>query len=93
MDPLIALLALLLVAAALVGSGWLACRGVDDILTGLFRGPDLGWPHGVQEEDPAPWNWAASHQEPAAAEYAEPHPRLAPLAPQVGRGLARKGRW
>ena len=92
MDPVIALVALLLVASALVGSGWRAYRGLDDILTGLFRGPDLGWPHGVQEEDPQPWNWAASHPEPAA-EDVERQPRVAPLDAHVGRGLARKGRW
>jgi hypothetical protein len=75
-----------------VGSGWLACRGPDDILSGLFRGPYLGWPHGVQQEDPAPWNSAARHPEPAA-EAIEQRPRMARLAPHVGRGLAPKGRW
>jgi hypothetical protein len=92
MDPLIALLALLLVASARAGSGWLAYRGLNDILTAILRSPDLGWPHCVQEEDPAPRNWAASHPEPAV-EHVEPHPQVAPLAAHVGRGLARKGRW
>jgi hypothetical protein len=92
MDPLIAFLALLLVASAVVGSGWLACRGVGDILSGLFRGPELGWPHGVQEDEPVPWNWTTSSPE-RVAELLESGPRASPLRPQLGRGLARKGRW
>ena len=92
MDPLIALLALLLVAAALVGSGYLACRGMTDLFAGLFHGPELGWPHGVQEEDPVPWNWAAGGPG-AAAERVDTAARTSPLAPHVRRGLARKGHW
>lgn len=93
MNPLIALLAVGITFAALFGAGWLACRRMTDLYTGLFRGPELGWPRGVQEEEPVDWNWDPApdaHREPAAPEAVIPTSRL---SPSVGRGLARRARW
>jgi hypothetical protein len=27
---------------------------------GMYHAPDLGWPHGVQEDDDMHWSWAAA---------------------------------
>jgi hypothetical protein len=52
--PLIALLVLALLIAAVVGLAWICLRGEGELMSGLFRAPGLGWPRGVQEEDPPP---------------------------------------
>jgi hypothetical protein len=56
MDALLSAFAL----AAPVGlaAAWLVVKGPSG-LTGLFASQRLGWPHGVQEEDPPSWDWSA----------------------------------
>jgi hypothetical protein len=67
-NPLLALLALAVVSGAMVGLAWLGLGRQGDLLTGLYRAPDLGWPRGVQEEDPPPsWRWSA-RREPGAVD-------------------------
>jgi hypothetical protein len=58
-NPLIALLGLAIVVGAMVCVAWLGLGRQGDLLTSLYRAPDLGWPRGVQEEDPPPnWRWS-----------------------------------
>jgi hypothetical protein len=58
-NPLTALLGLALLIAVMVGLAWVSLGGEGDLLSGLFRAPGLGWPRGVQEEDPPPgWRWS-----------------------------------
>jgi hypothetical protein len=90
MTALTALLALGLAAAVLFGAGWLACGRLAETYSGLFRASDLGWPRGVQEEDPVAWNWTPRPDEPVDA--APPPAATAPVAARVGRGPARRGR-
>jgi hypothetical protein len=67
-NPLLALVALSLLGAALVVVARLVVGRQGDLLAGLFRAPELGWPHGVQEEDPPPsWRWSP-RREPVAVE-------------------------
>jgi hypothetical protein len=51
---LVALLGLALLIAVMVGLAWMCLGREGELMTGLFRAPDLGWPRGVQEEDPPP---------------------------------------
>jgi len=69
MPPLIAVVALALLIAAMVALAWICPRGEGGLMSGLFRAPDLGWPRGVQEEDPPP-SWS------------QPAPREALLPPE-----------
>lgn len=57
MDALLSA-ALLLALAAPVGlaAAWLVVKGPSGLAGFLGPQPGLGWPHGVQEEDPASWN-------------------------------------
>jgi hypothetical protein len=65
-NPLIALLAFALVFGAMVGLAWLGLGRQGDLLTGLYRAPGLGWPRGVQEEDPPPnWRWSQRREREA----------------------------
>jgi hypothetical protein len=61
MDALLSAFAL----AAPVGlaAAWLVVKGPSG-LTGLFASQRLGWPHGVQEEDPPSWDWSAMGRTP-----------------------------
>ena len=60
MDALLSA-ALLLALAAPVGlaAAWLVVKGPSGLAGFFGPQPGLGWPHGVQEEDPAGWNLAA----------------------------------
>jgi hypothetical protein len=61
MEPVLALLVLAPVVAALIGRALFASGvSVDDL---LLR-PDLAWPKGVQEEEPVAWR--LEHRAPAA---------------------------
>ena len=63
MHPLTALLALALLIAAIVALAWMCLGGEGELMRGLFRAPGLGWPRGVQEEDPPPsWRWATRRE-------------------------------
>jgi hypothetical protein len=53
-NPLIALLGLALLVAVIVALAWICLGGEGELMGGLFRAPGLGWPRGVQEEDPPP---------------------------------------
>jgi hypothetical protein len=61
----LALLGLALVAAAVIGVAWLMVGRQGELLAGLFRAQGLGWPRGVQEEDPPPsWQWSQRREIP-----------------------------
>jgi hypothetical protein len=61
--PLTALLALALLIAAIVALAWICLPGERELMSGLFRAPGLGWPRGVQEEDPPPsWRLATPRE-------------------------------
>jgi hypothetical protein len=58
-NPLLALVGLGVLGAALVIVARLVFGRQGDLLAGLYRAPELGWPRGVQEEDPPPsWRWS-----------------------------------
>jgi hypothetical protein len=63
-------------------------------LNGIFPGDQsLGWPHGVQEEDPVGWNWdhlPAAAPPPSSAEQARAL-IVERVAFRMGRGSARGG--
>jgi hypothetical protein len=58
-NPLLALVGLAFLGAALVIVARLVFGRQGDLLASLYRAPELGWPHGLQEEDPPPsWRWS-----------------------------------
>jgi hypothetical protein len=58
-NPLLALVGLGFLGVALVIVARLVFGRQGDLLASLYRAPELGWPHGVQEEDPPPsWRWS-----------------------------------
>lgn len=61
MDLLLTIGELLLLSAPVAAAAWyLVVRG-PEAMADLFRpDPGLGWPTGVQEEDPPPWRWDAA---------------------------------
>jgi hypothetical protein len=62
-NPLLALVGLGLLGAALLIVARLAFGRQGDVLANLYRAPELGWPHGVQEEDPPPsWGWSQGRE-------------------------------
>jgi hypothetical protein len=73
--PLTALLALALLITAIVALAWICLGGEGELMSGLFRAPGLGWPRGVQEEDPPPsWRRATPRE-------ALPGPEPMPVRP------------
>ena len=80
MDALLSAFAL----AAPVGlaAAWLVVKGPSG-LTGLFASQRLGWPHGVQEEDPPSWDWSALGRTagPEVIPATDEPPRSDPLEP------------
>jgi hypothetical protein len=94
MEAVLGILAVVALAApAGLAAAWFSTHGADALST-LFR-PDhgLGWPHGVQEEEPTAWNWDRATRSQVAdprAEQAQP-PAVAPVAFRVGPGSARDG--
>jgi hypothetical protein len=95
MEAVLGILAVVALAApAGLAAAWFSTHGADALST-LFR-PDrgLGWPHGVQEEEPTAWNWdrrTGSGVADRASDAAEP-PTVAPVAFRVGPGSARDRR-
>jgi hypothetical protein len=86
-DLLTALLGLALLIAVMVGLARVCLGGEGDLMSGLFRAPGLGWPRGVQEEDPPPgWGWSQRHEEPSRPGDADE-----PRAPLPERLIVRPG--
>jgi hypothetical protein len=57
MDPLSVMLLLALAAPVGLAAAWFSSRGAE-AMSSLFKSDrGLGWPRGVQEEDPVGWNW------------------------------------
>ena len=66
---LTALPGLALLIAAIVALAWICLRGEGELMSGLFRAPGLGWPRGIQEEDPPPsWRWPTPREAPRMPE-------------------------
>ena len=83
MNPLTALSGIALLIAAMVALAWICLRGQGELMSGLFRAPGLGWPRGVQEEDPPPsWRWAAPRE-------ALPTPEPIPVRPGATQRAVR----
>jgi hypothetical protein len=62
-NPLLALVGLGFLGGALVVVARLAFGRQGDLLASLYRAPEMGWPHGLQEEDPPPsWGWSQRHE-------------------------------
>ncbi len=82
MDALLSAFAL----AAPVGlaAAWLVVKGPSG-LTGLFTSQRLGWPHGVQEEDPPSWDLSAlgRAQDPEVIPAPHEPPPSDPLEPRT----------
>ena len=61
-------LVVVLVGVAILG--WIAspttARGMDTFGAGFVPYRSAGWPHGVQEADPAPWSWSPAREPDAA---------------------------
>ena len=100
MDLVTAFFGLTLMVGGLIGFAWYVFGREVDHLAGMFRPPDLGWPRGVQEEDPPPaWNvWP--HASPMAVRvhegglWTDRLPARSPVSARVGRGSSRRhGRW
>jgi hypothetical protein len=95
MDVVLSIVVVLALAApAGLAAAWFTTRGADALST-LFR-PDrgLGWPRGVQEEEPTAWNWdrrTGPQTADARAEDPQP-PAVAPVAFRVRPGSARDRR-
>ena len=53
------LLALTITAGVLSGLVLLVARG-PETLAHLFHAEQMGWPHGVQEEDDVRWRWPSA---------------------------------
>ena len=100
MDPVTSIVGLVVV---LTPAAWVVARLVhSDGSNGTFlrAHPDLGWPHGVQEDDDVHWHWeresAPRVLQPASAMAAAGRPpvtpmeasplRLAPVAPRETLG-------
>ena len=81
MTPLIALLGLALLVGGMISFARLGLGRQADLLSGLFRAPDLGWPRGVQEEDPPPSWRSLPRTEPARIEV-DWHAPIPPRVPQ-----------
>jgi hypothetical protein len=90
--PLIALLGLSLVVAGVLVAAWLGLGRQGELLSGLFRAPELGWPRGVQEEDPPPnWGWARRPERTPGDEHASPAAVGAATRPVRAQAVVRRG--
>jgi hypothetical protein len=89
-------IAMLLALAAPVGfvAAWFSGRGAEALSTFFRPDPGLGWPRGVQEEDPPSWNWDArsgdSQDPPTAPSPPAEGTRAAPVAFRIRPGSARR---
>ena len=94
MEALLSVILLLSVAAPVgLAAAWFSVR-VAEAMSSLFKTDrGLGWPRGVQEEDPVAWNWG---QRPASPPRPGSEPARTPIVERVafriGRGSARGGR-
>ncbi|MFL5680847.1 MAG: hypothetical protein ACJ77B_09635 [Chloroflexota bacterium] len=100
MDLLVALLGIAAMAGGLVAFAWFVLGRQVEHLRGMFRADELGWPRGVQEEDPAPtWNVAGLSVAGVGSldddrAIAGGAPARVRVEPQLGRGSSRRGgRW
>ena len=94
MDTLLSVILLLALAAPVgLAAAWFSGRGAE-AMSSLFKTDrGLGWPRGVQEEDPVAWNW--DHQAaavPPPGSVPAPSPIVERVAFRIGRGSARGGR-
>jgi hypothetical protein len=97
METVLSIVVVLALAAPVgLAAAWFSTRG-GDALAGFFRPSsvvELGWPRGVQEEEPTAWNWdhrlgsSVADRPPDEAEPAT----IAPVAFRLGPGSARHGR-
>jgi hypothetical protein len=87
-DALLSVIVLLALAAPLgLAAAWFSSRG-GEAMSSLFRTDrGLGWPRGIQEEDPAAWNW---ERRQAAAPSPVPVPIVEAVAFRVRRRSARR---
>ena len=93
MDALLSA-AMLLALAAPVGlaAAWLVVRGPSGLAGFFGPQPGLGWPRGVQEEDPVAWTWADRDEGDAPPlRPGTPNPTVERVAFRLGRGSARGG--
>lgn len=91
LDTMISIVVLLALAAPIgLAAAWFTSNG-PAALAGFFRADhSLGWPHGVQEEDPPAWNWDRRGSAAQTGEAADGAPE-APLE-RVAFRLARRCR-
>jgi hypothetical protein len=91
MDPidiLPALLAITAVIGCLVAIAVHAFGRQASHVAGMFRAEDLGWPRGVQEEDPPPI-WQPARRPPARQPAARPAIETEPATPAPARIAVR----
>lgn len=97
MDLVTAFLGLTLMVGGLIGFAWFVLGREADHLAGMYRAAQMGWPHGVQEDDPPPvWSWRSpgDHADRDDPLRAAPLPARSLVSPQMGRGSSRRhGRW
>ena len=93
MDVLLSVVQLLAVAAPVgLAAAWFSGRGAD-AMSSLFRSErGLGWPRGVQEEDPVAWDWdrGAAAARDAGSDTHAVSTAVEPVVFRVGRGAARR---
>ena len=93
MDTLLSLILLLALAAPVgLAAAWFSGRGAE-AMSSLFKTDrGLGWPRGVQEEDPVAWNWDRRPAGPPPVGMQPRSPIVERVAFRIGRGSARGGR-
>jgi hypothetical protein len=97
MDTVLSVVVVLALAAPVgVAAAWYSTHGAD-ALAGFFRPSsvtELGWPRGVQEEEPTAWNWDGRTESEVAGRTPEraEAPTVVPVAFHVGPGSSRDGR-
>ena len=93
MDTLLSVILLLALAAPVgLAAAWFSGRGAE-AMSSLFKTDrGLGWPRGVQEEDPVAWNWERRPASPPPPGSESRWPVVERVAFRIGRGSARGGR-
>ena len=64
-------------------TGRVAAGGTVQVVSGMFRAPDLGWPSGVQEDDDLQWTWADASPGTVPAPAVDTGPVLQELEPST----------
>jgi hypothetical protein len=92
-DALFSVMQLLALAAPVgLAAAWFSGRGAE-AMSSLFKTDrGLGWPRGVQEEDPVAWNWGHRPATPPRPGTEPRSPIVERVAFRIGRGSARGGR-